>query len=208
MSGMGFGGMDVVMMKERIAELEAENARLKTAKASRPIAELMRERDEARAACAAKERMLSALRCQTCGQPATCCGHGNEDGHCEVHEAECEHAPVRELRVRLEKAEAERESMRRLAANLNAKLDDTHTHRCFKCDGTVTGKTAGMQAQLETMRAALEYEAKQARYWDKPIAAARMEAALLPSSRNNHEDEMDVVAGEMVHALKDTEDGT
>lgn len=48
----------------------------------------------------------------------------------------------REMSARLEKAEAERESMRRLAADLNAKLDDTHTHRCFRCDATVTGEEA------------------------------------------------------------------
>lgn len=52
--------------------------------------------------------------------------------------AEAAEAKVMELEEKVE-------SRQRQVDRLNAKLDDTHTHRCFKCESTVTEETSARQ---------------------------------------------------------------
>lgn len=43
--------------------------------------------------------------------------------------------------------------VRKALAALNAKLDETHTHRCFNCEKTVTAETADRQALQARVKA-------------------------------------------------------
>lgn len=127
---------------------------------------------ESEAGAAALRRAHGEPECWKYGHPSEDCTHYSS---CSELRSALSSTAGRDLLERLRKAEAREkeleekvESRQRQVDRLNAKLDDTHTHRCFKCESTVTEETSarqrleaqanGKEGQLRMLRMRLEPE--------------------------------------------------